>query len=332
MIGRLKRDMVVTGRNAFARRGRLAFRLAVSLSLLWLGTAGAVDAQQVADTAFRPSIRSPAYPSGTGPLVLIDEAHQNFHTADGRYAPFADLVRRDGYTVEPLRTPFSASALQPAAVLVIANAVGLPNARQWVRPIVPAFTPAEVAAVRSWVEAGGSLLLIADHMPFAGAAAELGRAFGLEFSDGFAMPASGQSGTIVFARRDSALVDHPIVNGRSAEERVDSVASFTGQGFRVTAGAVQPLMRLPADIQLLEPDTAWVFDSTTKRRTGPGWLQGATLRVGRGRVVVLGEAAMFSAQLAGTQRMPVGMNAPIAGQNAQFLLNTMHWLTGLLDS
>jgi hypothetical protein len=110
------------------------------------------------------------------------------------------------------------------------------------------------------------------------------------------------------------------------------VASFTGQGFRVITGAVQPLMRLPADIQLLEPDTAWVFDSSTKRRTGPGWLQGATLRVGRGRVVVLGEAAMFSAQLAGAQRIPVGMNAPISEQNAQFLLNTMHWLTGLLDS
>jgi hypothetical protein len=324
--------MTLTRRKAVVRGARRTGRFALSASLLWLGVASAVDAQQVADTAFRPTIRSPAYPSGTGPLVLIDEAHQNFHTADGRYAPFADLVRRDGYTVEPLRTPFSGSALESAAVLVIANAVGRPNARQWVRPIVPAFTPAEVTAVRRWVERGGSLLLIADHMPFAGAAAELGRAFGLEFSDGFAMPAAGQSGTIVFARRDSALVDHPIVNGRSAGERVDSVASFTGQGFRVVAGEVQPLMRLPADIQLLEPDTAWVFDSTTKRRTGPGWLQGATLRVGNGRVVVLGEAAMFSAQLGGPQRTPVGMNAPVAGQNAQLLLNTMHWLTGLLDS
>ncbi len=27
---------------------------------------------------------------------------------------------------------------------------------------------------------------------------------------------------------------------------------------------------------------------------------------------------------------PMGMNAPIARQNTQFLLNVMHWLTGLL--
>jgi hypothetical protein len=93
-----------------------------------------------------------------------------------------------------------------------------------------------------------------------------------------------------------------------------------------------PLLRLPADVQLLEPDTAWVFDSTTKRRTGTGWLQGAALRVGKGRVVVLGEAAMFSAQLAGPQRVPMGMNSPVARQNAQLLLNTIHWLSGILDS
>lgn len=295
-------------------------------------SAAAVEAQQVADSAFRPAIPSPAYSSGGGPVVLIDEAHQNFHTADGRYAPFAELVRRDGYTVRPLREPFSARALAPAAVLVIANAIGQPNVGQWARPIAPAFTAEEVAAVTAWVEDGGALLLIADHMPFAGAAAELGRALGLEFSDGFALPGSGNGGTLIFTRPDSLLASHPITNGRSPAERVDSVATFTGQGFRIVRGQAVPLLRLPADIQLLEPDTAWVFDSTTKRRTGRGWLQGAALRVGRGRVVVLGEAAMFSAQLAGPQRVPIGMNSPVAGQNPQLLLNTIHWLSGILGS
>jgi hypothetical protein len=27
----------------------------------------------------------------------------------------------------------------------------------------------------------------------------------------------------------------------------------------------------------------------------------------------------------------MGMNAPVAAQNPQFLLNVMHWLTGLID-
>ena len=33
-------------------------------------------------------------------------------------------------------------------------------------------------------------------------------------------------------------------------------------------------------------------------------------------------------QLAGPERRPVGMNAPDAEQNAQFVLNVMHWLEG----
>ncbi|HET9010982.1 MAG TPA: hypothetical protein VFN38_04170, partial [Gemmatimonadaceae bacterium] len=60
-------------------------------------------------------------------------------------------------------------------------------------------------------------------------------------------------------------------------------------------------------------------------------LQGATLQLGRGRVAIFGEAAMFSAQVAGPRREPMGMNAPAAGQNAQFVLNTMHWLSGLVS-
>jgi hypothetical protein len=38
---------------------------------------------------------------------------------------------------------------------------------------------------------------------------------------------------------------------------------------------------------------------------------------------------MFSAQVAGPQRNPMGMNHPSAPQNAQFLLNVMHWLSGV---
>ena len=36
-------------------------------------------------------------------------------------------------------------------------------------------------AVRDWVKGGGSLLLIADHMPFPGAAGTLASAFGVRF-------------------------------------------------------------------------------------------------------------------------------------------------------
>lgn len=51
---------------------------------------------------------------------------------------------------------------------------------------------------------------------------------------------------------------------------------------------------------------------------------------GSGRAAFFGEAAMFSAQLGGRERAPMGMNAPMAEQNFQFVLNLMHWLTGIL--
>ena len=55
-------------------------------------------------------------------------------------------------------------------------------------------------------------------------------------------------------------------------------------------------------------------------------LQGAAIEFGGGRVVLLAEAAMLSAQLAGPQRNRMGMNHPEAAQNAQFALNVVRWL------
>jgi hypothetical protein len=54
----------------------------------------------------------------------------------------------------------------------------------------------------------------------------------------------------------------------------------------------------------------------------------AALEYGKGRVFVSGEAAMFSAQLAGPNRVPTGMNAANAKENPELLLNVLHWLDG----
>jgi hypothetical protein len=37
----------------------------------------------------------------------------NFHTADGRYKPFAELLRRDGYRVEALSQRLSVGKAPP---------------------------------------------------------------------------------------------------------------------------------------------------------------------------------------------------------------------------
>lgn len=283
-------------------------------------------AQQVADTSFNPPIARPAYAEGRGPIVLIDEAHDNFHTADGRYLAFARLLRRDGYVVRPNKTPLSKAALDGASILVIANALHERNRNDWELPTPSAFTPDEIAAVRDWVAAGGSLLLIADHMPMPGAIEHLAAAFGVFWLNGFAQDSTSEDGTLTFRRSNASLGTHAIVNGRSQAERVDSVTSFTGSAFRTTV-PVDTLFRLPATTIVLMPQVAWQFSNLTPRLAGAGMLQGAVLIHGRGRVAVFGEAAMFSAQVAGPQRRPMGMNDPAAPHNAQFLLNVMHWLS-----
>ena len=57
-------------------------------------------AQQLADTTYNPVIHNPEYESGKGPIVFIDEGHHNFHTKNGRYKAFSNLLERDGYVVK----------------------------------------------------------------------------------------------------------------------------------------------------------------------------------------------------------------------------------------
>jgi hypothetical protein len=292
--------------------------------------ASSASAQQVADTAFTPPVPAPAYQEAKGPLILLDEAHYNFHTVNGRYLAFAKLARRDGYRVVGNKKKLSASSLKDAKILVIANALAKRNANgRWRLPTPSAFTAAEIRAVRDWVAAGGSLMLVSDHMPFPGAMGDLASAFGVHMLNGFAMQNDSMAtGIFTDTRASGALDEHAITNGRSASERVDSVKVFTGQAFRIDSGA--PLLTITIDAVVLMPAVAWQFSASTPRVPAHGLLQGAAIAFGRGRVVVFAEAAMFSAQVTGPARKPMGMNDPAAPQNPQFLLNVLHWLSGLL--
>jgi hypothetical protein len=291
----------------------------VTLVLLAAGAA----AQQVADTAFKPVVEQPRYPAGRGPRVAIDAAHLNFHTADGGYAPFAALLRLDGYRVESSTAPFAAGMLGSVEVLVVANAMHKQSEHDWAPlPSLAAFTEAEIAAVEHWVRNGGSLLLIADHMPLAGHAETLAAAFGVRFQNGFALDAKN-GGLITFRRSEGSLVPGLVTDG------VNAVTTFTGQAFRVDAGVKsEAVLRLSAAYQLLLPEVAFQFSDRTPRIPAANLLQGALVYHGQGRIAVFGEAAMFTAQVTGPDQRPMGMNHPEARDNAHFALNVMHWLSG----
>jgi hypothetical protein len=296
----------------------------------------AAGSEQAADPAYRPVVVDPTFPVGTGPVICVDQAHHNFHRIDGRFGPFATLAGADGFRVEPSTATFESGVPAHCAVLVIANAQ--PDDRDWqeyVYPTPSAFSTHEIDALRDWVWAGGRLLLIADHMPLAGAAGELAAAFDCRFLDGFVVAdfadeeearANFQRPTI-FSATYGSLRPGPGTSGRSASRTVTSVATFIGQAFQCGAAA-QPLLVLPPDNVALMPRKAWQFTLDTARIPVGGWLQGAALEVGRGRVALFGEAAMFTAQIAGDGR-PMGMNAPGAEQNASFVLNLLEWLAAL---
>ena len=277
------------------------------------------------DPNFRPPIRNPAYPKGKGPVVLIDEGHFNLHTLTGRYLPFTKLLKRDGYVVKPQKVTFDADILSKGKILVTVTPLAKQNKdlENMALPIHSAFTDEEIEAIRQWVFAGGSLFVIAEHMPWAGAVNRLVEAFGVSFSNGYVK--GGR-----WSRSEGELPDHPIVNGRSEDERVDSVSSTTGAAFRGNP-RIEPLLVLKAGTVSQETKRIMEFTPDTPKVPVGGWFRGAVLHHGKGRVAIFGEASMFTAQLRGPQKIPQGMNRPENKDNVKFLLNIMHWLSGLLD-
>jgi hypothetical protein len=309
----------------------MSWRRLIVAILLLNGCAGHPTASQQPASDWQPSVSTPQFASHTGPRVLVDAAHGNFHTIDGRFAAFARLLRADGYRVASAAQPITPVLLAQADVFVIANAVKGGESAEWVLPTTSAFEHDEVAALARWVHDGGSLLLIADHMPFPGSAANLAEAFGVVFLNGYAKKSVDESGTLIFTRA-GGLADHPITRGRDAGEEIAALKAFTGQAFRAVV-PVEPLLRLPPDWSVYFPYEAGEFTDTTPVESARGLVQGAVLRHGQGRVAVFGEAAMFSAQTVVSADQVVarmGMNDPEAAQNAQFVLNVLHWLSGLL--
>lgn len=257
--------------------------------------------------------------------MLFDEAHNNFHTASGRYKPFADLITNDGYQVIPNKEKFRPQSLQGYDILVISNAFGssVPGSKERGNP---AFTKEECDAVRDWVQEGGSLLLIADHAPAGSAAANLASRLGVDMAKGFTADPTNyervalDTSWIRFSRANKNLGDHPIIRGRDPSERINSVLSFTGQSLKGPRESTALLKLSPQayDVDdINNPDKA-------KITSAAGRAQALALPLGKGRVVVFGEAAMLTAQ-----NKNFGMNYP-GTDNKQFALNVMHWLSGLL--
>lgn len=298
------------------------FPLRWALVILFAATA---LAQQSADPHFNAKVDNPAFTKNF-PRVLFDEAHFNSDTTNGRYKPFADLLFNDGYHIAVNRKPFTKESLRTFKILVVVNPLGAEDVDDE-GAAGPAFTAEECEVVSDWIRGGGALLLVVDPVPFGSAAEILAKRLEIDLGKGYTTDAtnsekeSNDPSVILFSRENHLLAVHAITNGRGEAERVNRVMTFTGQSLSGPKGS-ETFLKLG--------DRA-VDNSASPVKSGSaaGRAQGIAYRLGKGRVVALGDATMLSAQVTGGDNRPLGINIPDI-DNKQLVLNIMHWLSGLL--
>jgi hypothetical protein len=332
---------------------RLTWMLRVGIAMATLGFVWNVWPLQEADAWFRPVVSTPAFSASPYPRIVFDEGHYNVHTSTGRYRPFVQLLARDGFLVMPSEGRITPEALRSGDIFVTANPLGfnglvqhLLNFGPFERAIqlpVDAFADEEIRVLSDWVARGGAALIVGDHAPAGKAARRLAAAFGVEMTDWWVEDpvqhdqSSGNIAALVFSRENRLLGDHPVLHGRGETERVDLVMTFTGQALkapphgdvllRLSATARQYPFRPTPFARGLE-----ALKFADEGQSAAGLAQAVAIRHGRGRVIVMGEAAALSAQLIEVPDGPpiaIGMNRE-GTDNQQFVLNAMRWLAGVM--
>jgi len=280
------------------------------------------------------------------PLILLDAAHHNVSQPASR-ASLVQFLVANGYRSRELYQPLAPAVLRDARLVILEGPLSAQNAlpeaftqeqfdAAWSRPVRSAFTAQEITALHDWVNDGGGLLLVFDHMPVAGASSDLAAAFGFEVTDGYAvdveklsdLSASSvvEAASVVFYRDDGTLATHSITAEQGRAARIDSIATWTGSAFRVPSGGRSLLTLRPSFISLL-PDTAWAFSASTGRQEIGGWSQGAIIEVGQGRVAVFAELGILvSPDLVDEAKGDAEAHPQV--QNPQLLLNVLRWLSG----
>lgn len=297
-------------------------KLFKTLLFLLLGSSMGVS-QQSPDTTFVPKIDKPTYSINGGPVICIDSAHNNLHRLNSGFAPFARLMKADGFRLRDMnKLVRERSLLLDCDIYAIINPLHQSNMGNWRLPTPSAFSEKEISEIEAWVKEGGRLFLIADHMPFAGAANDLASLFGFNLSNGFANIAKEGNQPDYFSFDNGRLFKHQFFS-----DELNSVTSFTGSAFTYPDDAEVIMKFKEGDISL-EREIAWQFNDSTNSVNLDKYAQGALLNYGEGKVAIFGEAAMFTAQIVTTQNgtFRVGFNSRIAPNNQLFAVRLMEYL------
>jgi hypothetical protein len=270
------------------------------------------------DPSFDVKVSRPAHASRR-PRVLFDQAHFNVHTPQKGYAAFTLLLINDGCRVEGGSQRLSREVLKSADLLVSVVPLGADGLGK-VGAEKPAFTDDECDAIRDWVRAGGGLLLITDRFPSGHAVENLGKVFGVQMSKGTTMQDPA------FLRVNGTLVDHAITRGRDLSESIEGVKTYTGQSFVGPPGSVA-LLKFPEDSREQIRDDKDPYWGPRELKSAAGRAMAIAFEFGSGRVVMIGDAAIFTADIGPNQKF--GMS-DASFHNRQFALNVTRWLTRAL--
>jgi len=278
----------------------------------------------IADNDFDVSVDTATY-SVNRPKVLFDEGHNNVHKTTGTYKPFATLIKNDGCDLTATDKQITKKVLSGVDIYIISNARGAGDLND-----APAFTEQECNSIKEWVNNGGSLLLITDHFPMGSAVEMLANKFGVEMQKGMVQDSiyhdksSKDESQLEFSRENKLLGDCEITNG------IDKVITFTGQSIKCNDSCIS-FLNLSDVAYDLTPETEVIKDGNDTRvnvtfdkpQPAKGRSQGLALKYGKGKVIVLGEAAMLTAQLT-RDDSKFGMN--VNPGNKKLALNIIHWL------
>jgi hypothetical protein len=276
------------------------------------------------DNDFDVTVANPTY-STDRPKVLFDEGHNNIHKTTGTYQPFATLIKNDGCDLVATGKQITSEVLSGFDLYIISNARGTGDLND-----TPAFTEKECSSIQEWVNSGGSLLLITDHFPMGSAVEMLANKFGVEMQKGMVQDSvyhdksSTDESQLEFSRENKLLADCEITNG------IDKVITFTGQSIKCNDSCVS-FLNLSDVAYDLTPKTEVIKDGNDTRvnvtfdnpQSAKGKSQGLAIKYGKGKVIVLGEAAMLSAQVT-RDNSKFGMS--VNPDNKKLALNIIHWL------
>ncbi len=266
----------------------------------------------------------PAWGTGKGPLIAFSRQLSDF-VANGSHEPLARLARSDGFQTEDIDNV----APNAAKILVLINN-HRPDWRDFPAMDPPsAFSDAEIASIRKWVEDGGGLLILADHAPLGGGASKLAAAFGFTFLNGHVAEAksadAGYAHVILDFRPGAGLnTAHAITDGSTGRPKIDNFQAFGGQAF-IPADDATTLLTIPQGWSAFLTYDLQRNLTSVPRIDASGMAQGAAMEYHKGRIAVFGEAAAFSAQLMPGEEA-VGFNTPEGRDNPEFVLALLRWL------